>query len=114
MAPAALWALLGLNWASSSLYFYLAYSLKKVSLSGDTLFVSNYREEIVIQLSQISRVSGPDWTGLRRITLQLHQSSAFGRKIVFAGRFLSAGKIARELRRRLYAVGREPGRTGPS
>lgn len=105
------WALLGLNWSSSSLYLYLAYSLKKVSISGDTLFVSNYRKEIVIQVSQISRVSGPDWTGLRRITLQLHQSSAFGRKIIFAGRFLSAGKIARELRGRLYAVGMEPGRT---
>jgi hypothetical protein len=111
IAAAALWALLGLNWASSSLYFHLAYSLKKVSISGDTLFVSNYRKEIVIQISQISRVSGPDWTGLRRITLQLHQSSAFGRKIVFAGRFLSAGKIARELRCRLYANSVEPGRT---
>lgn len=101
--------LLSCNWVGSALYFYLARSLKKVYLYGDNLLVSNYRREHTIHLSQISRVSGPDWTTLRRITLHLHHPSPFGNKIIFAGRLFSAGRIARDLRRWLASHAEEKG-----
>lgn len=103
------WALLACYWGLYVLFFHLARSLKKVCIEGDSLFVSEGSQECEIHLSQISRVTGPDWTGLRRITIHLHQPSAFGEKIVFAGRFLSAGMIARDLRRRLYLHAEEKG-----
>ncbi|HYP52338.1 MAG TPA: hypothetical protein VEQ42_02295, partial [Pyrinomonadaceae bacterium] len=93
-----------------AVYYYLARPLKKVTADGDLLLVSNYSREVPIHLSQVSRVSGPDWTSLRRITLHLHGPSAFGQKIVFAGRLFSAGNVARELRRRLYSLAEEAGR----
>lgn len=102
------------SWASSALYFYLARSLKKVCIAGDSLFVSDSSKECEIYISQISRVSGPDWTTLRRITLHLHQPSAFGQKIVFAGKIFTAGMIARDLRRRLYKQAEGAGRANPA
>jgi hypothetical protein len=111
-ATFVLWALLVCHWGLCALYFYLARSLKKVCIGGDSLFVSEHSKECEIHLSQISHVTGPDWTGLRRITIHLHQPSAFGRTIVFAGKFCSAGMIARDLRRRLYSHAEEKGRAG--
>jgi len=106
-ARVVLWILLSCNWAACTLYFYLARSLKKVAIRDDSLFVSDYSKECEIHLSQISRVAGPDWTTLRRITIHLHQPSVFGEQIVFAGKFFSAGMIARDLRRRLYSHAEE-------
>jgi hypothetical protein len=102
-----LWSVLISNWVACALYFYLARSLKKVCIAGDSLFVSDHLQECEIHISQISRVSGPDWTALRRITIYLEQPSTVGGKIVFAGKFFSAGMIARELRRRLYSHAEE-------
>ncbi|HEY0377990.1 MAG TPA: hypothetical protein VGC87_13810 [Pyrinomonadaceae bacterium] len=109
-----LWSVLACLCGSCALYFYLARSLKTVCVEGDSLFVSENSKECEIHLSQVSRVTGPDLTGLRRITIHLHRPSACGEKIVFAGKFLSAGTIARDLRRRLYAYAEEKGRAKAS
>ncbi len=98
-----LWSLLVCNWVGCVTYFHLAHSLKNVYIAGDSLFVSDSSKESEIHLSQIDLVTGPDWTTLRRITLHLHSPSAPGKKIVFAGRFLSAGMTARELRCLIYS-----------
>jgi hypothetical protein len=108
------WSLLAFNWAGGLVYFFLARSLKKVSLRGDSLLVSERSREIEIHVSQVSKVTGPDWTTLRRITIHLRAPSAFGKKIVFAGRLFSAGRIARELRRRLYPQAEENGAPNPA
>jgi hypothetical protein len=105
-----LWSLLACYWGFCALYFYLARSLKKVWIEGDSLFVAEYSKECEIHISHISHVTGPDWTTLRRITIHLHQPSAFGKKIVFAGKVFSAGMIARDLRRRLYSHAEEKGK----
>lgn len=106
----AVWLLLMLNSGACALFFYLARFLKKVRIGGDSLFVSDGAKECEIHISQISCVTGPDWTTLRRITIHLHQPSVFGEKIVFAGKVFSAGLIARDLRRRLYSHAEERGR----
>jgi hypothetical protein len=89
----------------SSIFVHLmAGSLKRVCIAGDKLLVSNYLKEIEIPLSQVEYVDGPDFSSLRRITLALRESSAFGEEIVFAPGLFEAGRVARELRDRIENV----------
>jgi hypothetical protein len=101
--PALLKVLLCFNWVSGGIYFFVARSLKNVELRGSSLFISDKSNACEIPISQISDVTGPDWTTLRRTTLHLHETSTFGKQVVFAGRLFSAGKVARNLRQLLYA-----------
>lgn len=103
LSTLSIWPLIACNFVTCGIYFYLARSLKKVSLESDTLFVWDHRKEIPIHLSQVSRITGPDWTVLRRIVIHLNKPNSFGDKVIFAGRLFSAGAIARDLRQRLYA-----------
>lgn len=82
----------------------MAGSLKRVSIEGDKLLVSNYFTEIEIPLSEVEHVDGPDWSSLRRITLVLRKPSKFGEEIVFAPGLLEAGGVARELKSRIENV----------
>ena len=91
------------NCACCVLIYCLAHSLKEVHLIGDHLLVSEQSKQSKIDLSQISHVTGPDWTTLRRITLHLRQPCVFGRRILFAAGPLKGGRVARELRRRVYS-----------
>ena len=97
-----LWFLIICNAVFGTVYFYLAHSLKTVYLEGDSLYVSDYSKECEIPISRICQVTGPDWTTLRRITLHLDEPSAFGKKIIFAGKLSSAGLTARDLQHRLH------------
>jgi hypothetical protein len=99
---ATLCALLVSNWAGCAVYFYLARSLTEVCIYDDTLLISDRLKQCKIHLSQVSSVTGPDWTTLRRVTIYLNAPSPFGQKIVFAGRLFRAGADVRELRRCLY------------
>jgi hypothetical protein len=100
--PPTVCVLLACNVAGCVTLFHLCRRLKTVCIEGGTLFVSDHTKECEIYVSQISRVSGPDWTTLRRITLHLQGPSVFGPKIIFAGRLFSAGRISRELRQMVY------------
>ena len=100
------WSLLVLTSCGSAALFYgLAHSLKEVYLLGDHLLVSDYAKQSRIDLSQVSHVTGPDWTTLRRITLHLRSPCVFGKRIVFAAGPFKGGLIARELRRWVYSQG---------
>ncbi len=59
---------------------------KKVSIDDEFLYVSNYRNEIKIPLSNISDVTEIKWTRTRPITIHLKNDSEFGRKIVFTSK----------------------------
>lgn len=65
-----------------SMYFTLM-RYKKVSIDDDFLYVSNYRNEIKIALSNISDVTETKWIRTRPITIHLKSDSEFGRKIIF-------------------------------
>jgi len=99
----ALWPLYVCNCVGCAVYFYLARPLTEVFIYDDTLLISDRVKRGEVHLSQVSSVTGPDWTTLRRVTLQLNTPSPFGQKIVFAGRLFRAGTDARDLRRRLCA-----------
>ena len=95
--------LLVCNWLFGGLIFFLVRSLKSVELRDNSLFISDRSSECEIPISQISHVTGPDWTTLRRTTIHLHEPCRFGKQIVFAGRLFSAGIVARNLRGLIYA-----------
>jgi hypothetical protein len=89
--------------ACGALYYHLAHALKDISIVGDQLLVSQPAKQSKIPLSQITHVTGPDWTTMRRITLHLSQPCVFGKRIVFAAGPLKGGMVARDLRRRVYS-----------
>ena len=72
-------------------------NVKKVQLSRDVVYVSNYRRRIAIPLEDIARVEvSVWWEGIPRLTtLHLRKCSAFGLRIVFIPRgwgFLASRK----------------------
>ena len=60
---------------------------KKVSVDERFLYVSNYRKEIKIPISDIADVTEIKWIRTRPITIYLKNDSEFGRKIVFMPKF---------------------------
>jgi len=85
------------------LYFY---GIKKVSIDGDFLFVSNFKKEIEIPLSQISSTKENVWVLPRKITVRLNEPSTFGEKITFLGYhqpflFFKTHPALEEIRRRV-------------
>src|SRR6185437_8495837 len=75
--------LLSTGLLTSFVGLYVMSSLRNVYLPGDHLLVSDRGKELKIHCFDIARVSGPDWTSLRRITIHLHRPSEFGKKIAF-------------------------------
>jgi len=59
--------------------------IKKVSIDQQFLYVSNFKEEITIPLTQIDSVKENIWVLPRKITVRLNKSSSFGEKFVFLG-----------------------------
>lgn len=60
---------------------------KKVSVDYEFLYVSNYRKEIKIPVSNIADVTEIKWVRTRPITIHFKNDSEFGRKIVFMPKF---------------------------
>jgi hypothetical protein len=83
--------------------FWLCVPLKKVSVANNTLYVSNYRKEIAVPLSEIADVRGNRFTEPQRVTIYLRQPSEFGSKIVFMAKhrifsFYSVHPVVDELK----------------
>lgn len=73
--------LIGLFGISAMYFTVMRY--KKVSIDDEFLYVSNYRKEIEIPVSNISDVTEIKWVRTRPITIHLKTESEFGRKIIF-------------------------------
>jgi len=66
---------------------WLGWPLKKVSIFGDKLYVSNFRKEVVVPISEIVNVRGNILTEPQRVTIYLRNETEFGRKIVFIAKY---------------------------
>jgi hypothetical protein len=68
---------------------FLAYSLllfwpiRKIAIDDNNLYVSDWRTDITIPISEIERVSEFFLSRPRRVTIHLKNSSQYGRKIIF-------------------------------
>jgi len=56
---------------------------KRVMMDDHSLYVSNFRQEIVVPLSAVDRVSHSGWTTLHPVTIHFNQDTPFGRNVVF-------------------------------
>ena len=78
------WSLFVLGWIIASGYLiWFARRLKFVSIDEDFLYVSQFRKQIQIPLSQVQRVKENFWARPKLVTLILNHPSEFGTKIVF-------------------------------
>ena len=79
-----------------------SFRLKKVHLTQDVLYVSDYFRSIAIPLEEITSVEASSWWDWypRTIALDLSNSSVFGGRIVFIprGLWFLASEIADEIR----------------
>lgn len=57
--------------------------LKRVRLKGDTLYISNYINEIAIPIRMISQVTENPWVNIHPVTIHFRQTTEFGEKISF-------------------------------
>lgn len=66
---------------------WLGWPLKKVSIFGDKLYVSNFRKEIAVPISEIVNVRGNILTDPQRVTIYLRNETEFGSKIRFIAKY---------------------------
>ena len=69
--------------AGSAFLYWSCIRLKEVSVNDRQLYVSNYRKEITIPLTEISDVTENVWLNIHPVTIHLSSPSEFGSKIVF-------------------------------
>ena len=84
----AVWAFLFLL-AGFGFSLWMLGRLKSVYLEGDSLRVSNLFRTVLVPLTEVKKIDGPDWTSHRRISVLLKSPTIFGKKIVFMPPILS-------------------------
>jgi len=62
---------------------WIGWPLKRVSIFGEKLYVSNYLKEIVIPISEIIDVSSNIFIGPQRVKIYLRDETEFGSEIIF-------------------------------
>lgn len=67
----------------ATFFWRLLMPLKRVRIDGTSLYVSNYRTEIGIPLSDIVDVSENRWLNYHPVTIRFRDETAFGREITF-------------------------------
>jgi hypothetical protein len=75
-----------------ALSLWIGLPAKKVSIHGDKLYVSNFRREIAVPVSEIVNVRGNILTDPQRITLYLRNPTEFGSKIIFLAKYRWFGR----------------------
>jgi hypothetical protein len=75
---AFIWIAACIIWA-----IYLSWPIKKVSLAGDNLYISNFFKEIAVPVSEIADVRERYLTKPRRIVIYFRDPTEFGDKVVF-------------------------------
>jgi hypothetical protein len=81
------WIFLAMWVLGTALFLWLLAPLKKVRIDGTSLYVSNYRREITVPLSEIESVSENWWMNHHPVTIHLRHETPFGRRITFIPQF---------------------------
>jgi hypothetical protein len=94
-------AVVGIVLTVGSLWF--GAPLKMVRLDDEALYLSNFRREIRVPLTELESVGGSHWSISQVVTLGFRSETAFGRRILFMPklRWLSFGEppVVGELQR---------------
>jgi len=97
------WIFLLVTLAGSAFIYWCCVRLKRVSIDGSSLVISNYLKEIVVPLRELERVSENRWINIHPVTLSFRRETDFGRSVVFMPRmrlfsFLSSHPVVEEIR----------------
>jgi len=57
--------------------------LERVAIDDTSLYVSNYRTEIVVPLRDVERVTENRWENIHPVTIHMRSDTEFGSRIVF-------------------------------
>ncbi len=82
VSPATPILMLAFAFGTASIYWYYV-RLKKVTLAGSELIISNYSREIRVPLTSITEVKGSRMSKTRQITVRFDPALGFGGSIVF-------------------------------
>ena len=96
------WIFLLVTLAGSAFIYWACVRLKRVSIDGSSLVISNYLKEIVVPLQELESVSENRWINIHPVTLAFRRETDFGRSVVFMPRmrwfsFLSSHPVVDEL-----------------
>jgi hypothetical protein len=77
------WQLLGILIAGTVFIWWSCARLKKVRISNDAIYVSNFRQEVRIPFDAIQEVTENRWINIHPITICFRKATPFGDRIVF-------------------------------
>lgn len=112
MDPSFRWFFFGGLIVGGAYLKWLCGPLKRVRMDDRSLYVSNYRDAIVIPLADVAEVTENRWWKHHPVTIHLHRETEFGTRIVFMPKvrwfaFWSSHPVVAEIR---AAVDRATGR----
>jgi len=81
--PEMKWSFLAITVIGSVSLYWLCMRLKRVSINGDSLLISNYFTSIVVPLTEIERVSENRWINIHPVTIFFRRETDFGPSVVF-------------------------------
>jgi hypothetical protein len=71
-------------WLFGSAFIYWStIRLKRVRMDDQALYISNFRQEIRVELRDIASVSENRWVNSHPITVEFHRRTEFGDRVVF-------------------------------
>ena len=77
------WLFFGATLVGTGLLYWFCIRLKKVTLRGDTLVITNFRRQIVVPLRDVEKVSGSILMSPELMWIHFRHPIEFGTKIVF-------------------------------
>ena len=120
-SPDMKWIFLFATLAGSAFIYWAAIRLKRVAMDDKALYISNYRQEIVVPLRDVEEVTENRWVNIHPVTIHFYRDTGFGSSIVFMPKtrlfaFFSAHPVVAEIRaaaaRARGAAPDAPGRRG--
>ena len=98
--------------AGSGIVLWSCATLKRVRLDREFIYISNFRREISVPLSTISRVTENRWVNMHPVTIYFRVPTEFGDRIKFMpkSRFFglwTSHPVVDELRRMAHLTGAE-------
>jgi hypothetical protein len=80
------WIFLSATVAGTLFFWWIYMRLKRVRMDDNALYVSNYKTEITVPLSNVAEVTGRRWMNNQQVTIKFYSETEFGSHIVFMPR----------------------------
>lgn len=101
--PSLKWTFLFVTLLGGVFIYWTCVRLKRVAVDAQTLYISNYQQEIVVPLRDVEDVTENRWINIHPVTIHFYRDTEFGTSIVFMPKvrwfaFFSSHPIVAELR----------------